>query len=548
MTTAVYHNANILTCDRSSNRATTMVVSEGRITAIGNDAKVMATAGAGAKSIDLAGATVMPGLIDVHNHHAIAGRAMLYEVVFSPSLDFGGILAAVRQACETMPAGRWVVGGNFGSHHLERIDTLEALRWLDDASTGRPVSLRDDSYHNRWCNTAAMQAAGIDATTSVPGQGKISTDPSTGIATGLLVEGATALIDKASEEANYSDPAINRKAALHAIGVLNAYGVTAFQDAMTFHGMLATLADLDLKGALKAWVVATLPAHAVMYLPGPMGTELFKLKEQCRTRHVRPDFAKFFLDGVPMTRTSALLEPYRPSAAFGCCYRGATTLTLPQFARMVAECERHGLAVKVHCTGDGSVRLALDGFDIVRDFEGPSDLRHQIAHAVFVDPEDIKRMAALRVTADLSPVLWYPAIFEQAIRAVVPDTLVDRMAPIRDLVEAGVSIAGGSDWPVAPTPDLWDGLEGMVTRRNPSGGFDGPLGPEQAIDAQTAIRAYTLGSAEAIGLAAETGSLEVGKSADFIIVDRDVTKIASNRIAQTKVLSTWFEGAKVYER
>ncbi|RXT54216.1 amidohydrolase [Bradyrhizobium betae] len=548
MTTTVYHNANLLTCDQSGNRASAMAVLDGRITAIGNDGTVMAAAGAGAESIDLAGKTIMPGLIDVHNHHAIAGRAILYEVVFPPSLDFDGILAAVRSACETMTGERWAVGGNFGSHHLERIDTLDALRQLDDASSGRPVSLRDDSYHNRWCNTAAMQAAGIDSTTLVPGQGKISTDPSTGRATGLLVEAATALVDAVSEEANYGDPAINQKAAAHAIGVLNSYGVTAFQDAMTFHGMLANLADLDLKGELKAWVVATLPAHAVMYLPGPMGTDLFKVKEQFRTRHVRPDFAKFFLDGVPMTRTSAMLEPYRPSAAFGCCYRGGTTLTLPQFAKMVAECERHGLAVKVHCTGDGSVRLALDGFDIVRDFEGPSDLRHQIAHAVFVDPEDIKRMAALQVTADLSPVLWYPAIFEQAIRAAVPDKLVDRMAPIRDLVEAGVSIAGGSDWPVAPTPDLWDGLEGMVTRRNPSGGYDGQLGPEQAIDVQTAIRAYTLGSAEVMGLDAETGSLEVGKSADFIIIDRDVTKIASNQIAQTKVLSTWFEGAKVYER
>lgn len=548
MDVTIYHGANILTCDRASTRATAMAVRDGRIIAIGDDAVVRAAAGPKAQRVDLDGAHVLPGLIDVHNHHALAGRAMLYEMVFPPFLDFDGVLDAVRTASETTPADRWVVGAGFGSNHLERIDTLEALKQLDDASLGRPVVLRDDSHHNRWCNSAAMRAAGIDAVTEVSGQGRISVDPSTGKATGLLMEDATKLIDKAVEEANYRDPAINRQAAAHAIGVLNAHGVTAFQDAQTFHGMLTSLAELDRSGELTAWVVASLPMHVFMYMPGPIGTELFKIKEQFRTRHVRPDFAKFVLDGVPMTQTSAMLEPYRPTPAFGCCYCGGTSLTLPQFARMLAECERHGLAAKIHCTGDGSLRLALDGIDIVRDFDGARDLRHQIAHAIFLGEGDIERMAARRVTADLSPVVWYPGLLEQAIRAAVTDKVVDRMAPIRDLAEAGVLIAGGTDWPVAPTPDLWDGMEGMVTRSNPRGGYEGQLAPDQALDVQTALHAYTLNGAEAMGLAAETGSLESGKSADFIIVDRDVTAIDPSDIGETKVLSTWFEGVRVYAR
>jgi predicted amidohydrolase YtcJ len=547
-TTTLYHNANILTGARSSPRATAMAVTGGRISAIGDLSTVGKTVSPDAQQVDLQGAHVMPGMIDIHNHHEMAGRSILYETLFPPSLDFDGILSLVRKAAETTPAGRWVVGESFGSHHLPRMDSLEALKQLDDAGLGRPVLLRDDSHHNRWVNTAAMRAAGVDEQTPFSGVGGIAKDAATGRLTGVFMEDATQLVDRVMEDTNYADPALHLRAVQEGIAVLNAHGVTAIQDAQTFHDMLVAVSDLDRQGGLNAWVVASLPIKVFMYQPGPIGIELFEMKERFRTRHVRPDFAKFVLDGVPTNRTAALLEPYRPTPAT-CCYRGGATLTLPQFARLLAECERHGLAAKIHCAGDGAARLALDGIEVVRNFEGrrPSQKRHQIAHATLLGAGDVQRMAALDVVADMSPVLWYPGLLEQALRHTLPDELVDNLSPIRDMVEAGVLVTGGTDWPVCPFPNVWDGFEGMVTRANPEGSADATLGKHQAIDAATALQVYTLNSAEALGLDTETGSLEPGKSADFIIVDQDVLAIEPRKIAKTRVLSTWFEGRKVFE-
>ena len=551
MTTTIYRNANIYAGDRAGRRAEAMAVTAGRIVAIGSAASVHAVAGAGDSVVDMRQAHVMPGLLDIHNHHEMAGRSMLFETLFPPPLDFDGILALMRKAAETTQAGRWIVGESFGSHHLERMNTLGALEQLDQASLGRPVLLRDDSHHNRWCNSAALEAAGIDESTAFSGTGGIGKDPVNGRLTGVLMEDATQLVDRVMEATNYAEPELHLQAVEKAVSVLNSYGVTAFQDAQTFHDMLVAMADLDRRGSLNAWISACLPIKVFMYQPGPIGLELFKMKEQFRTRHVRPDFAKFVLDGVPTNRTAAMLEPYRATPpALNCCYRGGATLTLPQFARQLADCEKYGLAAKIHCAGDGAARLALDGIEVVRDFDGrrPNQLRHQIAHATILGEGDIARMAELDVVADLSPVLWYPGILEQVLRQTLTDEVVDKLSPIRDLVDAGVLVTGGTDWPVCPVPDVWDGLEGMVTRANPSGSFDGQLGPEQAIDVKKALQVYTLNSAEAIGLSAETGSLEVGKSADFIVVDQDVLSVDARRISKTKVLSTWFEGAPVYER
>jgi predicted amidohydrolase YtcJ len=173
---------------------------------------------------------------------------------------------------------------------------------------------------------------------------------------------------------------------------------------------------------------------------------------------------------------------------------------------------------------------------------------HQIAHASFIDPADIPRFAALNVAADLSPIIWYPGPITQAIMAVVPPERAQRYWPNHDLHQAGALLAAGSDWPVMPRPDPWLGIEGMITRRNPDGTTPGALWPEQALDLPTVLEIYTINAARAMGLGDVTGSLEVGKSADFIIIDQDLFSIPATDIADTKVLRTYFEGRLVYAR
>jgi predicted amidohydrolase YtcJ len=540
-------NGAIYTMDADQPWVEALAIRRGRLVAVGTEAAARAAVGADARVVDLQGRMVMPGLIDVHNHFVWAGRAELYETSFPPILTLDQVLDAVRQAAASQPPDGWVVGGIWGSGLIGKL-TSEARRALDTAAGGRPVMLRDDSHHNRWVSSAALRIAGIDDATPNPRSGEIVRDVATGEATGLLLESASALVEIAVAKALAASPQLDIDAAAHAIRRLNACGVTAAQEALTTTPVMRAVKALDDAGQLSAWVVGSLPVVEAALAPGEWGETLFALRDSFRSPHFRPDAGKIFLDGVPTSRTSAMLEPYLPDVAHGCCFRGSTTLTVPQLARALADCEARGISVKIHCAGDGAVRAALDAVDVLRSFSADgSGLTHQIAHASFIDPADVSRFAALDVVADLSPMLWFPGVIVEAIRATVPKERVDHFWPNRDLHEAGALIAGGSDWPVMPDPNPWIGIQGMVTRRDPSGQFDGALWPEQALDLATVLRAYTLNSARAMGVNDVTGSLEVGKSADLIVLDRHVFEVPVDTLVGTRVLATYFEGRVVHE-
>lgn len=538
-------NGAIYTLDPNRPWAEAMAIRNGRIAAVGSEAEARAAVPPGTRVVDLQGRMAMPGIVDVHNHFLWAGRAELYETNFAPVLTLKQVLDQVRHAAAKQPADGWVVGGIWGSGLLPEL-TPAARRSLDEAAGNRPVMLRDDSHHNRWVSTAALRLAGINADTPDPVNGQIVRDPATGEPTGLLLESASSLVEAAVGKALASSPQLDFEAGAHAIRRLNACGITGSQEALTTRPVMAAAKALDDAGQLTAWVVGSLPVVEAALAPGEWGETLFALRETYRTKHFRPDAGKVFLDGVPTSRTSAMLEPYLPDAMHGCCFRGTTTLTVPQLARALADCETRGIAVKIHCAGDGAVRSALDAVEVLRSFNGPG-LTHQIAHASFIDPADVPRFAALDVVADLSPMLWFPGVIVEAIRTTVPRERVDRFWPNRDLHESGALIAGGSDWPVVPDPNPWVGIQGMVTRRDPTGQFPGALWPEQALDLATVLQAYTLNPARAMGIAELTGSLKVGKSAELIVLDRHLFQIPPEELAGTRVLATYFEGRAVYE-
>jgi len=538
-------NGAIYTMDPACPSAEALAISNGRLVAVGSEAAIRAAVAPQTPVVNLQGRMVMPGIIDVHNHLVFAGRAALYETNFPPTLTLREILDQVREAATKRPPDGWIIGGIWGSDLLAEL-TLEARRALDEAAGGRPVMLRDDALHNRWVNTAALRLAGIDADTPNPANGEIVRDPATHEPTGLLLEAASSLVEVAIGKALALTPQLDVDAGAYAVQKLNACGVTGVQEALTTRPMMAAIKALDEAGQLTAWVVGSMPVVEAALAPGEYGETLFALRDTHRSRHFRPDAGKIFLDGVPTTRTSAMLEPYLPDLAHGCCFRGSTTLTVPQLARALSDCESRGIAVKIHCTGDGAVRAALDAVEVVRSFNGPG-LMHQIAHASFIHPDDIPRFAHLNVAADLSPMLWFPGVIVEAIRSTVPGDRVDRHWPNRDLHEAGALIAGGSDWPVVPDPSPWPGIQGMVTRQDPSGQFPGALWPEQALDLATVLRAYTINPARAMGIADVTGSLEVGKSADLIVLDRNLFEVPVDHLAATRVVATYFEGNLVYQ-
>ena len=532
----IFHNGKVFTADAAAGRAEAMAGAGGTIVAVGSDLDVKGLAGPGTRMVDLGGGMLLPGIVDVHNHHLRGGQADLYELKLLPTMSFDAVLETVRARCATTKPGEWVFGGIWGSQLVEMIGRASSLAALDAVSGAHPVMLRDDSQHNRWVNSRALELIGIDDGTRDPQDGQILRDAETGAATGLLLERASGSAEQAVERSIPDLAERNKASCRRAVEILNGFGITAFQDATTTLPFLEALAALDRANELNGWCVASLPGQRTL-----SGADL--------VGHVRPDFIKLFMDGVPTTRTAAMLTPYRATRLQGCCFCGDPLISIPDLVRWIAKAEKHRMRVKVHCTGDAAVRDPLDAIDVVRSFNGATDLVHQIAHASYIAPDDIKRFAELGVAADLSPIIWYPTIFLEAHKAAMGEERAQRFWPNKDLKEAGALMAGGSDWPVIPIPDPWQGIEGMVTRQNPTGDFPGKsLWAEQALDLATVIDIYTIDAARAAGLGQSIGSIEVGKSADLIVLDQMIFDIPSDQLADTRVEMTFFEGRKVYER
>ena len=539
-------NGRIYTVDGADSWAEAVAIRGGRIVAVGDSAEIEALKGPDTEITDLGGRMAMPGFVDIHNHILMAGQSALYELQFPPSSTIDEICGHVRARAEKAEPGQWIIGNQWGADKMAELNSEASLARLDAAGLGHPVLLRDETMHNRWVNSEAMRLSGISDNQPDPPQGAFFRDPSTGRLTGILVESASGIAELAAS--NAFSPDMARAAVKRAVEIGNSLGVTAFQDAATALPILETLSDLDRAGELTAWAVASLPLIQPTFLFGTTGDALLAVRDRHRTTHVRPDFTKIFLDGVPGARTAAFHDAYLDDSAHPHGYRGDLLVDLPEMVRMVDKSERLGMGLKVHCAGDRAVTQMLDAVEAVRHFRGPTTVRHHIAHASYIRPEDIRRFAELGVVADLCPMIWYPTTFLEGHKAVMGEERATRFWPIAELQKSGALLAGGSDWPVIPVPDPWHGIEGMVTRQNPSGAFPGvSLWPEQAIDLATAIRIYTLNSATAMGIDSITGSIEPGKSADIIVLDRNVFEIAPDQIADTLITTTYFEGRVVHQ-
>ena len=536
-------NARVYTVDERNPWVEEIALRRGKIIHVGPAGSAHVLRGAETKIVDLKGRMVLPGLGDVHNHHMRGGQLDLFELSFPASVTFDQILALVHERAAKVAPDEWICGGIWSSELIPRLRTHEARVALDAASAGRPVMLRDDSLHNRWVNSRAIELMGLTTGTPDPELGRIERD-SSGEPVGLLLEKASALAERAAL-ASIADPLARETASTkRAVEILNGYGVTAYQDANTTLSMLQALAGLDRRGELNAWCVGSLPVFDTLTGTEFFGEALIARCEDYRTPHVRPDFLKLFMDGVPMTRTAAMLDAYLPDE-HGRATVCHSFLRLPDVVHWLVRAETLGKGVKVHCAGDAAVRDILDAVEIVRRLRGPGPTHH-IAHASFIDPADIPRFAELNVVADLCPAIWFPCAITQANEAVMGANRAARYWPNRDLHRTGALMAAGSDWPVVGLPDPWFGLEGMVTRRNPKGLHSGALWPEQALDVQTAIEIYTRNPARAMGVGHLTGSIEVGKSADMIVIEQNLFEVEPDQISKTRVLATLFEGRLVH--
>lgn len=526
--------------------AEALAVRSGVLVAVGTTAEVLPLAGPATIVRDLGGAMVMPGLIDGHVHLNLGGSQAAFELPLLPTDELDTVLAKVRRWALDLEPGEWVVGGIVGSTVLDGLTDGDVLKRLDEAAGGRPVMLRDDTMHNRWVSSRALEAMGVTVDSPDPKGGRYVRD-ARGRFTGVLHESASGRAEAAFAR-SVTDPESRTATAMRkAIEILGGYGVTSVQEAATMLRPATALHKLEVAGELNVRAVLSAPVRPFLE-EGVVGEDLIARLAELRGELVRPDFVKIVLDGVPMTRTTALLSPYKCHHGGAEPCHGEIYWTLDDLSDQLLRCAELGLGAKLHATGDASVRRVLDAAERLRTRTG-SGIRLQIAHTEFVHRDDVARFAELDVVADLSPYIWYPSVIQQSISAQVEEELVDTSWPVRDLLDSGVLVAAGSDWPcAAPTPDPWTGLETLVTRRNPDERFPGALNPGQAVSLPEALAAFTTNPARAMGIGDIAGRLAPGFAADFIVLDRNLFDIDPGEIHATTVEQTYFAGRLVHDR
>lgn len=495
--------------------------------------------------IDLKGKMAMPGLVDAHIHPVLAGMEKIYDCNFYPSATLAEIEARVKKCVATRPDAPWIIGGRWGSAINDIDPSITPRQWLDRISGGKAISLQDGSGHNRWVNSKALELAGLDENSEIPG-GEVVVNRKTGKPSGILLEAAIIPILKAIPPYK---PADYRHAAEEILKLASSVGITSVKEAGDSHEGVRAYKALADSGALNHHMAVAI--HMPVLKDGhTLDVEtLNELRINNRAYNVDTDFVKIFLDGVPGTaRTAAMLENYLPEEPGGETHRGKLLFSPEALAELMAQLDRMGITVNVHSAGDRAVRTTLDAIEYTRKVNGDSGLRHEVAHTTIVHPDDFSRFAELNATADVSPPLWFVTPYLEMAKKVLGDR-AGKTWPIGSITSAGGLVTTGSDFPAAlPTINPWNGIEAMITRQEPQGRFEGIAWPEQRISLEQALAINTMNGAVALKMANKIGSIEVGKFADLIVLDRNLFEVPVEEISETKVELTFFEGRIVHQR
>ncbi|WP_336660470.1 amidohydrolase [Leucobacter sp. USHLN153] len=517
--------------------STALAVSDGRVTALGEDAEQLAADRAeGTTIIDLQGGSLAPGIGDGHAHPVLGGSEALGPQVRAAS-DLQGILTAVAEWKAANPDAEWIVGASYDATFAE--GGLFDARWLDEVTGDTPTILRAWDYHTAWVNSAALAAAGITADTPDPALGRI-VRRADGSPMGTLQEAAANdfLADVA--------PAFTEDRRLEAIErATRGYaelGTTWIQDAWVEPADLELYLRAASEERLHTRVNLAFRADPARWRE--QLDEFIAGRERVRTLakpRLTAETVKFFVDGVIENHTAALIDPYADRADD----RGLPNWSDAELTEAVQRFEAAGFQLHLHAIGDAANRSALNALEAARATNGPQQRPHVIAHVAVLDPADIARFAELDVIANFEP-YWAQcdAVMQALTIPHIGHPREDWQYLIGSVHRSGATVTFGSDWPVT-TRDWRPALSTAVTRHSHlEPGAESWL-PDERISASAALAAYTTGIARQ-ALAADRGTLEVGQVADAVWLSADPLAVAPEAIADIAVRGTWIAGEPTY--
>ena len=510
-----------------------LAVRDGLIVYAGSSAGAEASIGEGTRVIDLAGKMVLPGFHDTHMHPR--GGLGLAEPRLDDLESREAVLDSVRRYAAGHPELAWIRGRGWQLPVFPGANPRK--EWLDSVAGDRPVYLSAADGHSAWVNSRALALAGITRETPDPPNGRIERDPRTGEPSGTLRESATGLVARHLPRRTTREIEAGLRRAL---AMANGFGITSLYDADADPELLAGYAALDSAGLLTARVIAALSTDP---RAGPLQVDSLRAwrGRYAGTRYFSPRAAKIFVDGVIEAGTAALLAPYQGGTG-----SGEPTLSPGALDTLVAALDAAGFQVHTHAIGDRAVRMSLDAFAFARRHNGPRDARPMIAHLELIDSADIARFAAQGVVPSFQPLWAYADSYIRDLTEPVLGPARSRwLYPIASVSRAGAPLAAGSDWPVSSMNPLL-AVQVAITRRPPDTTTGPAWLPEQRVTLATILTAYSEGGAWAAGEESRTGTLEVGKAADLIVLDRNLYRIPPVEIHSVKVLLTLLDGREVW--
>lgn len=530
-------NAVVRTVDDKDSIHSAILLRAGRIAALGTDAEVQAATSPGTEVLDAAGRTIVPGFIDAHNHLSVAAfEPIAVDCSTPPLATLDEVLAAVETHCKNLPAGQWVRG--IGFHASQIREQRNPTRYeLDEVAPHNPFFLIESNCHAGHANSLALGAVGIDACTPDPWGGNIERDAS-GVPTGTLFEAASNLLHSASWEA-YAERDWDR-----AVDLLEAkaheylaVGLTGVGDAcVTTRGAeLYRRAD-----AAKQLPLTLQQLHGGDHFFSKQDlrrTDIVERIHRSDSHMLRGGTMKIFVDRAYPD------GPGLHQMHDGCTKHVGTNFYNPREVHDLAlQATELGINLAIHGMGNCAVDAVSNAYESVRRRVG-DDAVLRLEHAFIAEPAQAPRLASLGIDLVANPGLAYQdGLFFDGWRGENQQHL--RVLPLRSMIDAGVRVSFASDHPCgtySPAEIMWS----AVARRHQSGAL---IDPDEAVTAAEALRAYTINPAHASGRASEEGSLEVGKRANLLILDRDPLTVATDELRSIIVERTYVDGQLVHER
>ncbi len=524
-------NGIVHTMDPNRPTAEAVAIYGNKIVAVGTSKEMNKLAGSATRVIDAKKRLVLPGFNDSHTHF-LSGGFQLSSVDLRDASTPQEFAERIRRFAATRPAGRWITGGDW-DHERWPEAKLPTKELIDSFTSDTPVFVNRLDGHMALANSLALKLAGVTKQTLDPPGGVIVRDPKTGEPTGILKDAAQSFVWKVVAPSSLEEKLAAARAASEYAAKL---GVTSVQDmsAGTDVGVYQTLLD---RGELKTriYAVAPLPAWERLANTG--------VRAHFGSAMLRVGGLKGFADGSLGSTTALFYEPYRddPSTSG---IAGDEMYPEGEMLKRVQGADRAGLQILIHAIGDRANDLILTIYEQVEREGGDRDRRFRIEHAQHLRAQDIPRFARDKVIASMQP---YHAIDDGrwAEKRIGKERAKTTYA-FRSLLDAGATLALGTDWTVAPLNPLFT-IYAAVTRRTLDGKNPKGWVPEQKISVEEAVRAYTVGSAYAEFQEEVKGSITPGKLADLVILSRDIFRIDTKEIENVKVVATILDGRIVYE-